>query len=66
KDTIAIELKEFFDAILGTGEIETTGEFGLKDEAISMAVYESSWLNMPVKIKDVEECKVENYQKTLM
>ena len=66
KDTIAIELKEFFDAILGTGEIETTGEVGLKDEAISMAVYESSWLNMPVKIKDVEECKVENYQKTLM
>jgi len=66
KDTIAIELKEFFDAILGTGEIETTGEVGLRDEAISMAVYESSWLNMPVKIKDVEECKVENYQKTLM
>lgn len=65
-DTIALELKEFFDAILGKGEIETTGEVGLKDEAISMAVYESSWLNIPVKIKDIEECRIENYQKTLM
>lgn len=66
KDTIAIELKEFFDAVLGKGEIETTGIVGLKDEAISMAVYESSWINAPVKIKDVEECRIENYQKTLM
>lgn len=65
-DTIALELKEFFDAILGKGEIETTGEVGLKDEAISMAVYESGWLNIPVKIRDVEECRIENYQKTLM
>ncbi|HHV81910.1 TPA: Gfo/Idh/MocA family oxidoreductase [bacterium] len=66
RDTIAIELKEFFDAIIGIGEIETTGLEGLKDEAISMAVYESSWLNIPVKIKDVEDCKIENYQKTLI
>ncbi len=66
KDTIAIELKEFFDAILGKGEIETAGIVGLKDEAISMAVYESSWINAPVKIEDIEECRIENYQKTLM
>lgn len=66
KDTIAIELKEFFDAVLGKGEIETTGIVGLKDEAISMAVYESSWINAPVKIKDIEECRIENYQKTLI
>lgn len=66
KDTIAIELKEFFDAVLGKGEIETTGIVGLKDQAISMAVYESNWINAPVKIEDVEECKIENYQKTLM
>lgn len=65
-DPIAIELKEFFDAILGKGEIETSGEVGLKDEAICMAVYESNWLNAPIKIKDIEECRIENYQKTLM
>lgn len=64
-DTIAIELKEFFDAILGLGDIETTGIVGLKDEAISMAVYESNFLNMPVKVKDIEECKIENYQTSL-
>jgi predicted dehydrogenase len=64
-DTIAIELKEFFDTILGLGDIETTGIVGLKDEAISMAVYESNFLNMPVKVKDIEECKIENYQTSL-
>ena len=65
-DTIAIELKEFFDAVLGLGEIETTGLVGLKDEAICMAVYESSLLNLPVKIRDIEECRIENYQNQLM
>jgi predicted dehydrogenase len=65
-DTIAIELKEFFDAVLGVGEIETTGLVGLKDEAICMAVYESSLLNLPVKIRDIEECRIENYQNQLM
>ncbi|MGC9063786.1 MAG: hypothetical protein ACP5JL_03820, partial [bacterium] len=65
-DTIAIELKEFFDAVLGLGSIETTGLVGLKDEAICMAVYESSLLNLPVKIRDIEECRVENYQSQLI
>ena len=65
-DTIAIELKEFYDAVLGKGEIETTGVVGLKDEAISMTVYESNFLNVPVKVKDVEGCKLENYQNQLI
>jgi len=65
-DTIAIELKEFFDAVLGVGDIETSGVVGLKDEAICMAVYESSLLNLPVKIGDIEECRIENYQNQLI
>lgn len=64
-DTIATELAEFYDAIRGKGKIEITGEEGLKDQAICMAVYESSAINAPVKVKDVEECKIEVYQAEL-
>lgn len=61
-DTIASELYEFVQACLHGGPIEITGEEGLKDEAISLALYESSILNAPVSVRDVEMCKLEAHQ----
>jgi len=64
-DTVATELKEFFDAVQGRGEIEVTGEEGMKDEAICMALYESAWFGKEIEIADVESCKIEGYQGEL-
>ena len=62
-DTIAIELKDFADAVLTGSKLEVDGIEGFKDQAICMAVYESAALNRPVAISDIENCKIEEYQK---
>jgi predicted dehydrogenase len=64
-DTIAIELKDFADAILKGNRPEVDGIEGFKDQAICMAVFESSYLNQPVAIRDIEDCRIENYQKDI-
>lgn len=61
-NTVATELKEFVDAVLIGSEIEITPLEGYKDEAISLALYESEELKAPVKIKDIEDLKIETYQ----
>ena len=64
-DTIAIELQEFFDALLRGRKIETDGVEGLKDEAISIAVYESAALGQPVEVSKVESGEIDAYQAEL-
>jgi len=64
-DTVAIELKDFADAILNGNKPEVDGVEGFKDQAICMAVFESSCLNQPVIVSDIENCKIENYQKEI-
>ncbi len=64
-DTIAIELKDFADAILTGSKYEVDGIEGLKDEAICMACFESSWFNKPVEISKIENCEIEGYQKEI-
>jgi len=61
-DTVATELKEFIDAVIHGMPIEITGIEGYKDEAICLALYESSEIGSPVKMADVESLKIENYQ----
>lgn len=61
-DTVATELNEFVEAILNGMPVEITGLEGYKDEAISLALYESEALGEPVSIKDIENLKIENYQ----
>jgi len=56
---------DFCDAILNEGEPELDGLQGLKDVAIPMAVYESAWLGEPVRVEDVEECRIESYQREI-
>lgn len=64
-DTVAIELKDFADAILTSSRPEVDGVEGMKDQAICMAVFESAWLNQPVSMGDIESCKIEGYQKEI-
>ena len=55
----------FADAILYGNRPEVDGIEGFKAQAICMAVFESSCLNQPVSIRDIEDCKIENYQKEI-
>jgi len=61
----AIELLDFADAILEDKKPEVDGVMGTKAMAVPMAIFESSFIDKPVKISDVEDCKVENYQKEI-
>jgi len=61
-DTVATELKEFIDAVLHGTPIEITALEGYKDEAISLALYESSEIGAPVKLAQVENLEIEAYQ----
>ena len=64
-DTIAIELKDFADAIFTGGKPEVDGIEGMKDQAICMAVFESSAVNRTVRLSEVENCEVEEYQREI-
>jgi len=62
-DTVATELYEFTQAVLHGAPVEIDGMEGYKDQAISMALYESAELDRPVTLAEVESLKVEAYQK---
>ncbi len=64
-NSVAIEIYDYLKAIETGSKPETDGGVGLKDEAVCYAVIESAWLNQPVKVKDVEEEKVEGYQEEI-
>lgn len=62
---VTIEIYDFLDSILSKRKPETDGVEGLKAEAIAYAAIESSILNQPVKVKDVEEGRIDNYQREI-
>jgi UDP-N-acetyl-2-amino-2-deoxyglucuronate dehydrogenase len=65
-DPFALELLEFLNAIEEDRQPETSGEEGLKDMAPCLAILESSALGgTPVKVADVEMCRVEGYQRQI-
>ncbi len=62
-DAFALELLEFLNAIEEGRQPETSGEEGLKDMAPCLAILESSAMGgTPVRVADVEMCRVEGYQ----
>jgi len=61
----ALETHEFVRAIQEGREMETSGRDGLRDMAASYAMIESSLLNRPVKIEEVESGKLANYEKEI-
>lgn len=62
-DTFATELHEFIEAVRGGGSVEIDGVQGMKDEAISLALYESSAVSQPVELAKIENCEIEVYQR---
>jgi predicted dehydrogenase len=62
-DSIGIELHQFFEAVQGRGKVETDGMEGYKAEAIALAAFESHELGRKVTTKEVENLKVEKYQR---
>lgn len=64
-EDVALEIYDFIQAVLGAREVEADGLTGLKALAICYSVIESSHLNRPIKVKDVEEGKIEGYQREI-
>ncbi|MBS7654568.1 hypothetical protein KEJ43_05795, partial [Candidatus Bathyarchaeota archaeon] len=64
-DTFAIELYDFYNSIINGRKPEVDGMEAYKDMAIPLGFYESAMLNKPIKVKDVEELRVEEYQKEI-
>ena len=61
-DTVATELYDFYEAVVSRGRPEVDGAEAYKDMAIPLAFYESAKLGAPVRVRDVEELRVEEYQ----
>jgi len=62
---IAIELYDFVDSLINRRKPEVDGVQGLKAEALAYAICESAYLNQPVKVKEVEDGKIDNYQSEI-
>lgn len=62
---VTIEVYDFISSVLLRSRPDVDGWDGLKALAICEAIYESSWSNQAVQVKDVLEGKVEGYQKEI-
>jgi Predicted dehydrogenases and related proteins len=63
---VSVELLDFADSIINHRKPEVDGEEGAKDEAVILAMYESSFKGgKPVAVKEVEELEVEDYQREI-
>jgi predicted dehydrogenase len=65
RDTFTIELYDFFDSIVNKRKPEVDGWEGYRDMSVIFGLYESAAIGEPVKIKDVQDLKVEEYQKEI-
>lgn len=64
-DAFALELHEFFEAIRGKRQPETSGMEGLRDIAVAYGIIESSHRGETVALTDIETCKIETYQRPI-
>lgn len=64
-DTVATELYDFYDSVVNQHAPEVDGLEAYRDMAIPLGFYESALLKKPVSIREIEELKVEDYQKEI-
>ncbi len=64
-DSFALETYDWLKAIEEGRKPQVSGRAGLRDLACGYAVLESSYLNRPVKISDVESGAIEGYQREI-
>jgi len=65
RDTFATELYDFYASVINKQTPEVDCWEAYKDMAVPLGFYESAVLGEPVKIKDVEDLRVEEYQKEI-
>jgi predicted dehydrogenase len=65
EDAFALELHDFFRAIRDSGKPETDGWEGLRDIAVCYGIVESSHSGELVTFSDIENCRIENYQRSI-
>jgi len=65
RDPMALETLEFLRAARDGREMETSGREGLRDLAASYAMIESSLMNRPVKVDDIESGKTGHYEEEI-
>jgi predicted dehydrogenase len=63
--TVAVEIWDFYRAIQDGRTPEVDGRLGAEAEALPMAVFESSATGETVRITDVLECRIEEYQREI-
>ena len=61
-DTFATELYDFYTSVVEGSKPEVDGWEAYRDMAIPLGFYESAALGRPVRVRDVEQLKVEEYQ----
>ncbi len=64
-NSFAIELYDFYESVVNEREPEVDAWEGYRDMAIPLGFYESAKLGRRVKVKDVEELRVEEYQREI-
>ena len=64
-DTFSTELYDFYDSIVNGRRPEVDAVEGYRDMAIPTGFYESTVSGGPVRVRDVEQLKVEEYQRDI-
>ncbi len=64
-DTFSTELHDFYDSIVNKRKPEVDGHEAYKDMAITLGFYESAVSGRPIRVSDVEELVIEEYQKEI-
>ena len=65
RDTVATELYDFYDSVVNRRKPEVDGWEAYRDMAIPLGFYESRVLGRNVSIRDVEQLRVEEYQREI-
>jgi len=64
-NTVATEMYDFYASIINNRKPEVDAYDGYKDMAIPLGFYESALLGRTVKIKDIEDLRLEGYQQEI-
>jgi predicted dehydrogenase len=64
-NTVATEIYDFYTSIINNRKPEVDAYEGYKDMAIPLGFYESALLGRTVKIKDIEDLRLEEYQQEI-
>jgi predicted dehydrogenase len=65
EDRFALEILDFLGAVREQGNMETSGEEGVRDLACCFATLEASVQNKPIKVKDILAGKIASFESDI-